>query len=313
MRILNNTLIFLPKENTQCHASFVLPKHDGGVLAVWFQGTKEGADDVCIFGAEMDAQGHFDTPRRLSPADGVPHWNPVLFEGKGGETLLFYKAGKPIANWHTELMRDPKGGLNFCAPSPLVPGDVGGRGPVRNKILRLSDGSLLAPASTERGRWVCFFDRSKDEGATWMRTDDLALPEGGIIQPSLWEDERHIVHALMRSDRGVLYRTDSQDFGRTFCPPYPTDIPNNNSGIDLCRTEDGTLYLCCNPVTGNWAARSPLSLFVSKDNGATFTLLSHLITQAGEFSYPSIQYRNGLLHITHTEDRRSIRYWCIKP
>ena len=74
-------------------------------------------------------------------------------------------------------MKSADEGKSWTEPRELVPGDEGGRGPVRNKILRLSDGSLLAPASIEQGEWRCFMDRSEDEGETWTRTTDIRAPQ----------------------------------------------------------------------------------------------------------------------------------------
>ena len=38
----------------------------------------------------------------------------------------------------------------WTAPIELVKGDIGGRGPVRNKPIRLSNGTIAAPSSIER-------------------------------------------------------------------------------------------------------------------------------------------------------------------
>lgn len=40
--------IFENKPTASCHASTVLPLADGRVVAAWFAGTKESADDVDI-------------------------------------------------------------------------------------------------------------------------------------------------------------------------------------------------------------------------------------------------------------------------
>ena len=186
MRIERNELIFQPSEGVQCHASHLTPLADGGVLAVWFQGSREGADDVCIWGARFSSDGKWSETRRISPEDGLPHWNPVLFRRADGEILLFYKRGRTIAYWQTMVMKSADEGKSWTEPRELVPGDEGGRGPVRNKILRLSDGSLLAPASIEQGEWRCFMDRSEDEAETWTRTADIRLP---AYQAGVWVEK----------------------------------------------------------------------------------------------------------------------------
>ncbi len=67
------------------------------------------------------------------------------------------------------------------------------------------------------------------------------------------------------------------------------------------------------PVKKNWGGRSPLDLLVSEDGGETFNLLMRLEDrEGGEFSYPAITERDGVLHITYTYDREYIAYRQIK-
>lgn len=84
-------------------------------------------------------------------------------------------------------------------------------------------------------------------------------------------------------------------------------------GIDLVLAGNGKIYLVCNPVKKNWGGRSPLDLLVSEDGGETFNLLMRLEDrEGGEFSYPAITERDGILHITYTYDREHIAYRQIK-
>ncbi len=134
-----------------------------------------------------------------------------------------------------------------------------------------------------------------------------------MIQPTLWQSEDGNVHMLTRTSRGKIYRSDSSDEGETWCIAYRTKMPNNNSGIDLVLAGNGKIYLVCNPVKKNWGGRSPLDLLVSEDGGETFNLLMRLEDrEGGEFSYPAITERDGILHITYTYDREHIAYRQIK-
>lgn len=319
MYIERNALIFQPKDGVQCHASHLMLLPDGGVFAVWFQGTREGADDVRIWGAHMDAQGVWGETYPITPDNGLPHWNPVLMRKPDGTITLFYKEGRVIAHWHTMVMYSRDDGRTWSDPAEFVPGDVGGRGPVRNKVIMLHNGTLIAPASLEDGIWRCFMDISTDGGNTWHPTDEICLlmPDGelpkpfGCIQPTLWQDKTGAVHALLRTSQGALYRTDSADNGETWCKPCATSLPNNNSGVDLVNTPDGTLYLVCNPVADNWGARSPITVMKSTDNGKSWQLYTHLVTMPGEYSYPAILHKDGALYITHTWQRKSIQFWKI--
>jgi len=322
MKIVANEFV-LPITDKECHANHFVTLSGGRVFCVYFYGSREGHDDVRIFGSMRNpVDGSWSEPKALTEDDGVPHWNPVLLRRKDGSIVLFYKVGKPIADWKTRCMISYDECESFTPSFEMIEGDeTGGRGPVRNKAVYLKDGSILAPGSTEKGEWKCFFDRSTDEGKSWTRSRDLRVPEGtldkydnlynkGIIQPTIWESGEG-VHALMRSSEGAIYRTDSVD-GVNWCDPYRTDMPNNNSGIDLDVLPDGRIILCCNPVSKDWGARSPISLFESRDNGKTFTLLTHLTTMPGEFSYPVVQYRDGQLHVSYTWKRKTVQYFCLE-
>ena len=223
------------------------------------------------------------------------------------------------------VMTSRDGGFTWSQPKELVEGDVGGRGPVRCKPIVLSKGTWLAPASIETPeKWDCFVDMSKDKGQTWIKShfvpiDHKKLKGKGIIQPTLWESEPGKVHMLLRSTEGFIYRSDSNDFGVTWSPAYPTELPNNNSGIDLIKMDNGILVLVYNPVSGNWAERTPIVCSISKDNGHTWEQKLILdknhnpkSREDGEFSYPAIIGKGDNVYISYTWRRKSIAFYELK-
>lgn len=311
-----------------CHASTIIKLRSGGLLCCWFGGSHEGEADVAIYAARRDAAG-WSAPVKL--ADGAEaNWNPVLFYREDGTLLLFYKEGQQIAHWRTFVRESQDDGLTWSAAKELVPGDAsGGRGPVRNKPIRLKSGRILAGGSTEHGIWQAFADLSDDDGRTWRKStpvliknlryrqgertaeSDIAVSAQsfygrGVIQPSLWQSADGSVHMLLRSSEGFVYRADSEDEGESWSTAYALTMPNNNSGLDLVRLEDGTLLLVCNPVAANWGMRSPLSLFASTDDGASWAKLCDLETAQGEFSYPAIIAQGEEVYISYTFDRKNI-------
>lgn len=263
----------------QAHGSTVLPviTADGRVrvLAAWFAGEREGAADSRIWGSSWEpGDGGWRAPVALSD-DGDPRWNPVLAQGPDGEVWLFSKSGARISEWTTLVRRSGDGGRTWGPEHPLVSGDRGGRGPVRNPPLLLADGTWLAPASLEvwepTPRWDSFVDRSEDGGVTWtpapIPLDRSALTGAGVIQPTLWVDPHDptIVRALLRSSEGVAYTSSSADAGRSWTPAVPTPLPNNNSGLAALAVAGddvtpGGVLLAHNPTSGDWAARCPLVL-----------------------------------------------------
>jgi predicted neuraminidase len=190
---------------------------------------------------------------------------------------------------------------------------------VKNKPIILSNGEWLAPASLEpsiddKKIWDAFVDRSTDGGRTWQASelvplDHAAFVGPGLIQPTLWESAPGRVHMLLRSSAGAIYRSDSADFGRVWSPAYRTALPNNNSGIDLAQLADGELVLAFNPV--NVAkVRTPLSIVLSRDNGATWTDRLDLETDpGGGFAYPAVIPSGRGVAITYTWNRLRIAFW----
>lgn len=305
----------------QCHASTVCLLPDGTVGAAWFGGAHEKAPDVAIWFSKK-AKGAWSEPVKVADRENVPCWNPVLFVEKG-RLLLFYKVGNEIPRWQTMVKESPDSGKTWGEERELVPGDFGGRGPVKNKCIRLKDGAILAPASTEGNGWECFTDRSEDGGRTWQRSTNVpvnrnALASGGIIQPTLWQDDAGAVHMLMRSGEGAIFRSDSTDGGKSWGEAQKTALPNNNCGIDLARLADGRLVLVYNPVSGNWAARSPIAFAVSQDDGRTWSdpqILDHVPCKTNvewaEFSYPAIVADGNDVYITYTWKRETIAFWKL--
>lgn len=312
------------------HASTVAVLANGDVVATWFAGKHEKSSDVAIWMARR-VQGIWSAPYKAADEEGIAHWNPVLF-AQGNSLVLFYKVGHEITDWFTRVSRSGDGGLTWEEPRELVPGDIGGRGPVRNKPITLPDGTILAPASVERhdpaiaGKqiWEAFVDISSDNGETWTKSElvpmDLASYVGadhwfakGLIQPTLWQSGGAHVHMLLRSTEGWIFRSDSEDSGRTWSQAYPTPLPNNNSGIDVTLMDNGRLALVFNPVSGyaTDSPRTPLVVRFSDDNGVTWGDDFVLENEPGEFSYPAIVSKGQELYITYTWNRDRIAFWKL--
>ena len=208
------------------HASTLLELEDGAILAAWFGGSWEKAPDVAIWTAIL-RDGFWSEPEKTADCWGTACWNPVLFRGADGRIILYYKAGAEIEAWKTWYVESFDEGMHFTEPKELVEGDEsGGRGPVKNKPIRLHDNTILAPASVEGALWDAFVDISSDDGKTWAKSSLVPLRRvgyqehalhvpyqkyacwgKGIIQPTLWQDANGDVHMLCRS-------TSSRIFGR---------------------------------------------------------------------------------------------------
>ncbi|MCF6177248.1 MAG: exo-alpha-sialidase [Victivallaceae bacterium] len=313
----------------ECHASTLVELSNNNFMVCWFGGAKEGRDDVAIWISKR-INNQWTTPLKVVKIFQEPYWNPVLFKDQTGKIHLFFKIGRELPTWKTWVITSDDQGVTWSIPKELVLGDTGGRGPVKNKPIVLSDGSWLAPASIERGWWEAFVDCSQDQGKSWQASDLIRMdksmfvegdvnlvPEGhGVIQPTLWESTPGTVHMLLRSSCGNICRSDSNDYGQNWCSIYKTDLPNNNSGIDVVKLKNGILVLACNP-TSIRGVRTPLTLSCSHDNGKSWSNFITLenepqtIDKRVEFSYPAIIETNCGVAVTYTWQRKTIKFCKI--
>lgn len=320
LNVLTDEFIFRnDKPFDQCHASSIVRLENGDYMIVWFAGTKEKADDVGIW-MSKGKDGNWSSPSLLVKTRDDAHWNPVLFNAPDNNLYLYFKVGKEIDDWETWVMHSSDLGVNWSDPQELIEGDRGGRGPVRNHMLVLFDGTWLASASLEKNRvWNAFVDRSEDQGKTWIQSETLILDREtivgeGVIQPALWESAALHVHMLLRTSAGKIGRSDSHDGGLTWSPVELTELPNNNSGIDVAHIGGDTLALISNPVRENWGKRYPIQLALSYDNGKTWPVQKALEEGSGdnEFSYPSMIYHEGELVLCYTWNREKIKFVRVK-
>jgi len=316
-----------------CHAPTLLLLKNSRFLTAWFGGSHEGHSDVGVWIAER-YQCQWSRPRLVAKVNDQAHWNPVLFKAPDGRVHLYFKTGPSPRDWKSWRVISSDEGTTWSDPEVLAgTEDSMALGPVKNKPIILDDGVCLAPNSREDlSLWGVFVDRSEDGGMTWTSIPEVACEvEGGqgerpasspptsidkesldaigFIQPTLWESVPGSVHMLVRSTFGRIYRSDSMDGGKSWTALYSTDLPNNNSGIDLQKLSDGTLALACNPVSDNWGRRSPLSMFLSFDNGITWKNRMDLESGEGEYSYPAVISTGRGIAVAYSWNRERIAFW----
>jgi predicted neuraminidase len=261
--------------------------------------------------------------------DGTPHryacWNPVLFQPHAVDStspaplMLFYKCGPEPTAWWGMLMTSIDGGATWTAPRRLPEGILG---PIKNKPVELTDGTIVCPSSTEDHGWRLHLELTRDLGKSWVRIGPLNDGiEVGAIQPSILfhADGRWQLLARDRRRIGSVWTAWSNDNGLTWSDLSSTGLPNPSSGIDAVTLRDGRQLLVYNHAqrpsedASIGASRGMLNVAVS-DDGAHWQAALVLEHSSGEFSYPAvIQTAEGRVHITYTWDRRRIKHVVIDP
>ncbi len=296
----------------ECHASTIVetPK---GLMCAWFGGTEEKHPDVGIWVSHRSGSG-WSAP--VEVANGVwsdgkryPSWNPVLFRYSEGPLALFYKVGPDPSSWWGMQMFSSDQGKTWSKGEKLPEGILG---PVRNKPVLLSDGSLLCGSSTEHDGWRLQMERTADWGKSWEKIAPETINSGvEAIQPTILKLGGEKLMILNRARKaGKVLASTSTDNGKTWSQLAPISLPNNNSGIDAVTTKSGKHYLVYNHTP---KGRTPLCVAVSED-AVTWRPVYVLENVAGEYSYPAIiEGSDGLLHITYTWKREKISHVVLNP
>lgn len=294
-----------------CHASTIV-QNGNSLMAAWFGGTDERDPDVGIWISSFE-NGEWTKP--VEVVNGVQHkskrypcWNPVLYN-TGKEILLFYKVGPSPSEWWGEMIASADAGKTWSRPSRL-PEDI--YGPIKNKPVKLRNGELICPSSTEHDGWRLHMEFTPDNGLTWERTGFLNDKKTGAIQPSILFHESGRIQLVCRSRNAFILSAWSDDNGRTWTDLSSVGLPNPNSGIDAVTLEDGRHLMVYNHIKDG---RHILNVAISND-GLKWEAVALLENEprGNEFSYPAvIQSGDGLVHITYTWKRKLIRHVVLDP
>lgn len=295
----------------ECHASTIVETEDG-FLAAWFGGTREGDKDVCIYASAKEDEERWGIPVKV--ADGIvndtlqyPCWNPVLYKRDNGDIILYYKIGPNPREWWGMYKISIDDGKSWSEPIKIPDNMLG---PIKNKPVRLSDGTMMYPTSIETMEmWNIYVETSDQDLKNWRK---IAIDNNNFnaIQPTILLHKNNRIQMLCRSKEKKILETWSKDMGETWTSVTATSLPNNNSGIDAVTCSNGLHLLVYNPIT---KGRNKLSLAGSYDGKIWEDLMILENQTEGEFSYPAIiQSGDGTIHITYTYNRNTIKYVHLK-
>ncbi|WP_417736773.1 exo-alpha-sialidase [Rosistilla oblonga] len=122
-------------------------------------------------------------------------------------------------------------------------------------------------------------------------------------EPYWWALPGGRLTALFRDNRrsGYLYRSFSEDGGRTWSRPHRTDFPDARSKFSGVQLADGRFVLVSNPHPKR---RDPLALSVS-DDGVVFTKMGYL-AGGRHVDYPHVIQQDGHLLVAFATQKQTV-------
>lgn len=309
------------------HCPTVAELGDGNLLAVWYGGSREGASDVALYQSVWDLRtGAWTTPCLLTD---VRHTqadlgryvrkigNAVLYGDAAGRLWLFY-VSISAGGWSgSEIVCriSEDDGCHWSAARRLVTSPLLNKGTlVRGAAFGYADRSIGLPVYKEllgkRGELL----RVGNDGT--VLASARITRDHTFLQPSVVPLGASRAIAFLRNSGEAsrrIFRTESDDGGRSWSAPWGMPLPNPDSAVMGIRGSGGTLWLVFNNMVID---RDVLSLARSVDGGASWKVVHEFETglsaspdEIEGFSYPFIiRAGNGDYHLLYTWHRRRVKH-----
>lgn len=260
---------FLPAVTVQNHAANLAWLPDGTLACVWFGGTMEGMGDISIYLSRLvPGADRWSAPEKLSDDPDRSEQNPVIFVAPDGRVWLIHTA-QTAGDQDSSIVRcriSGDGGRTFGPVETLceVPGTF-----VRQPIVVNERGHWLLPlfrcAAIPGVRWSGDLDvasvlTSEDGGGSWtMRgvPDSVGAVHMNIVP--LGGGEMVAFYRDRFAER--VRRSRSHDDGHTWSAPQATDLPNNNSSMQVVRLRNGRLVIVYNHSDASMSESRRASLY----------------------------------------------------
>ncbi|QCO19864.1 glycosyl hydrolase (plasmid) [Azospirillum brasilense] len=263
---------YLPSPCVQNHAANLALLPNGDLLCAWFGGTQEGIPDVSIHVARLPAGGdRWEAPVKLSDDPGRSEQNPVLFPAPDGTLWLMYTA-QISGHQDTAIVRcrvSADQGRSWGPVRTLFEAEGHTGVFIRQPVVVLDNGDWLLPTflchGTPGRAWVGDHDTSavrisSDGGRTW--TEHAVSDSTGCVHMNIVPLADGRLAAFYRSRwADHVYRSLSSDGGRSWTAPEPTELPNNNSSIQVTALSDGRLAIVYNHASAADATGRRLGLY----------------------------------------------------
>ncbi len=294
------------------HCSTVAEAPSGDILALWYGGSYESAEDQALYMARLEDKrsGLWTQPERVVWNPGQPPGNAVVFQGPGEKMHIIWgrmegtwpkRRGSGWSDCRLMIRTSEDNGHTWSEDRELE--DTYGWLP-RNTPLTLANGDFALPISGQvegEGSGSFLLVLNEDTGE-WSRRGFIE----GASQPAVIVRDNGDLLSMMRSSPRTM-KSVSGDNGHTWTPIEPTDRRNPSSSSAMIKLESGRVLLVYTDTESG--SRYPLVIAQSHDDGESWDDIITLATDWGEFSYPSIiQASDGKIHLTYTYRRYSIKH-----
>ena len=259
------------------HAPSIVELKDGRLRAVWFSGSREGAGDVTIQTAVMNAAtGQWGGEATLFDRQQLQRglWryvkkigNPVIARVPDG-SLHLWMVNVSLGGWAGSAItwaRSVDEGATWSVPQRLVTSPFLNISTlVKGAPLAMADGSVSLPVYHE---FITKFGEVLHINAQGQVTDKTRIPGSRTsLQPVVLVASPVDATAYMRAGQGGrVVMSSTGDAGQSWAQARATNMPNPDSAIAGLVSGFGDSWLALNPTA---AGRQSLALFKARSAGS---------------------------------------------
>jgi len=245
------------------HAASIVELADGGLRAVWFSGSREGAGDVSIRTAVMDpATLHWGTENTLFDRQQIQRglWrhvkklgNPVIARAPDG-SLCLWLVTVSLGGWAGSSItwaRSTDEGASWSQPRRLVTSPFLNISTlVKGAPMAYQDGQIGLPVYHEFVTKFAEILRISPQG---QLVDKIRIPGSQTsLQPVVLVAGPAQAQVYMRSGNArALMASVTEDGGKNWSAVHATAWPNPDSAVAGVVTDTGSQWLALNPTPQN--------------------------------------------------------------
>ena len=300
------------------HPATLAELQNGDLYIAYYSGTGEYDSDTRCYGMRRakDSQ-KWSEPVVIADTPGRSDGNVAIWQAPDGVVWMFYVVNYGPTWCHARVKyKISHDNAYTWSDSDVLAFQKGSM--ARSRPIRLSDGDYLLPLYHETGDdqektatdTCSYFLRYSPKTNTWTETNRIYSKTGNLQASPVQIDDDYLIAYIrpggdfLPNPNRFLYRSQSNDGGRTWTPAESTQFKNPNSAADFIKLQNGHLLLVFNDT--NTDDRMPLTVAISTDNDKTYPYRRNVVNKPGDTAaYPSaIQTQDGRIHIVYTSGKR---------
>jgi len=314
------------------HAGSAILLNDGNLRAFWFAGSREGATDVVIQTAVLDAKtGSWGNPEvvidRVTAEKGLSRYikklgNPLPVRSSQGKLQLYFVTVS-VGGWagsSISWMESSDEGVSWSRPQRLI------TSPALNLSTLIKapgfdfvDGTLGLPVYHE---WMGKFgELIRIDGGRVI--DKRRMSSGrALLQPIVFIDAPEKAVAYFRQARSAgpsrIASALTENAGQSWTGGVDLDLANPNAAIAGLQLPNGDRLIALNDLE---SGRYRLVLAIAPAGTSSWNVIAEVESDQTlinglhrEFSYPSLLLgANGEVHLIYTYDRKKMKHIQFDP